>query len=70
MAILGTMKKEPHNLPYIIIEVDSYYYIFFFDFENRNTYGIFKIRNTILHTYIHKILYKQQYIYIFYIEKN
>ena len=24
MAILGTMKKEPHNLPYIIIEVDSY----------------------------------------------
>ena len=53
MAILGTMKKEPHNLPYIIIEVDSYYYIFFFDFENRNTYGIFKIRNTILHTYIH-----------------
>ena len=37
------------------------------DFENRNTYiGIFKIRNTILHTYIHKILYKQQYIYILY----
>ncbi len=42
MAILGTMKKEPHNLPYIIIEVDSYYYyIFFFDFENRNTSMVF-----------------------------